>query len=169
MLLFIQFSHINIFCTSMNMIFFFTFWGRCLYRDKELRTYVTGVPSALFYKHVLDTVLPFPSLVLQFLKIIPSSIIFLFAFTRFWLLLMSLMPSYLYLSLCLIITLPFQFLLQASFFILPLLSCRAMQLSWCTRRWLISATWLWPRPWRWGLVETPMGLLGQARLSRSKP
>lgn len=44
-----------------------------------------------------------------------------------------------------------------------------MRLSWCTLHWLISATWLWPKPWKWALGVTPMGLLEQARLSQSKP
>lgn len=46
---------------------------------------------------------------------------------------------------------------------------RGMRLNWCTLHWPISVTWLWPRPWRWGLGGTHMGLLELARLSLSKP
>lgn len=67
-------------------------------------------------------------------------------------------------SLCFLLTLSLTF-----FSIPPLLSPRGMQLSWCILHWLINATWLWPRPWRWALGGTLMGLLAQARPSRSKP
>lgn len=84
-------------------------------------------------------------------------------------------PHSLYLYFCLAISLCFCLFLtlslSSSLSSPSYLSClpRGMRPSWCTLHWLISATWLWPRPWRWGWEGTPMGLLAQARPSRSKP
>lgn len=96
---------------------------------------------------LLDSYTSFPSLV----PIHPSTTSHIFA--RAW-------PSH-----C-----DFQSRYHSLFFsILPLLSHRGMRQSWCTLHWLISATWPWPRPWRWDLGGIPMGLLAQAKLSQSKP
>lgn len=146
----------------------FAFWGRCLC-SKELNH--SAFPSAVPLKNALDCLthfvfsFPFPHL------------FFIVTFSIHHLSFLS-FPSLAVVLVLLLVPLallgPFHFTVLISLWlsflpILHLLSPREMRRSWCTLHWLISATWPWPRPWRWDLGEIPMGLLVQARLSQSKP